>query len=376
MSRLAFALLCCALTACGSDDSEPSAGSGGASSGGSSSGGTSSGGGSSGAGSRVLAMEINQPEGKDHAAMLDVAMTIGVKGIPPALPWSLLEPTPQSIDASWINALNLAYAPRALHVMLTVPTIDTVSLLVPSDLSSGLDSGALAFDDPSVIQRFQAVLDQVLKTADPKLSLDYFVVGNEVNIYLATKPDAFWQSYKVFIDQARSFIQSKRPNTRVGINVAFNGAASQKAKIQALMGNQDVCFVSYYLNGNDFGSAQANDLAVDVPEMLALCGDKPVVLKEFGYPTGVTGNSLDGQAKFVGDFFQIWDQQSARIPYVVISRMFDGKLTDCEAQATSYGFGGNQQFIQFLCTLGFRTYDDQPKPAWDRLAQETKARGF
>ena len=60
----------------------------------------------------------------------------------------------------------------------------------------------------------------------------------------------------------------------------------------------------------------------------------------------------------------------------VISRMFDGNPPDCAAEAQAYGFGGNQEFIAFLCTLGVRTYADAPKVAWARLTDAAKLRGF
>jgi hypothetical protein len=378
-----------ALAACGSDDagaSTPaSGGSGGSAVGGAagtSSGGSSgsatggAGGGVVPAGSRILAMEIDQPDGADHAAELDVAMAIGVHGVTPTLPWSVLEPSPNQIDTTWAQAINLVYRPRGVEVMLTIPTIDTVSVLAPSDLAPALTAGTLAFDDPSVIQRFQAVLAQLLADLDPSVKLPYLLVGNEVNIFLADKPDSTWLAYGKFIDAARTSIKSQRPETMVGVNIAFPGMPGLDAKITELVANQDACFFSYYENGNDFGGTKTQGVAADVGAMVASCDTRPVILKEFGYPTGVSQNSLAGQVAFVGDLFATWDAHAERIPFAVYSRMFDGKLSDCEAQAAAYGAAGNQEFIQFLCTLGLRSYDDQPKPAWSRLGDEAKVRGF
>jgi hypothetical protein len=387
--------------ACGSDDeggktatggTGGTGGSGGASGGGGSAGsGASAGsGGGSGdagvvpAGGRVLAMEVNPPNPADHATKLDVAMSIGVKGIPPTLSWSVLEPTPNKPETTWVSAMNSVYVSRKVKVMLTIPTIDTVTLLVPTDLTQALElgpsGGGLAWDDTYVKARFENLLNAVLDAADPNLDLPYLLVGNEVNVYLAGKPDSVWQAYRGFIEAAKSVIQKKRPKTQVGVNVSYNGPKGAEAKIAALNTNMDVCFVSYYLNGNDFGGMQQNDVAADIAGMLKLCGERPVVLKEFGYPTGVSKASPAGQEQFVGQLFQSWDTHASRIPFVVLSRMYDGKLESCQSEAVTYGVKpsdpGYGEFVQFLCTLGFRSYDDTPKPAWARIASEAKARGF
>jgi hypothetical protein len=51
----------------------------------------------------------------------------------------------------------------------------------------------------------------------------------------------------------------------------------------------------------------------------------------------------------------------------VLSRLYDGARADFETLAAYYGLPDNEAFIQFLCTLGLRTLNDQPKPAWRAL---------
>jgi hypothetical protein len=45
-------------------------------------------------------------------------------------------------------------------------------------------------------------------------------------------------------------------------------------------------------------------------------------------------------------------------------------------QAEFYGFCGNTDFIQFLCTLGLRRFDDTAKPGWERFVEEALVREF
>jgi hypothetical protein len=110
--------------------------------------------------------------------------------------------------------------------------------------------------------------------------------------------------------------------------------------------------------------------------MVTFAGSRPLVLKEFGYATGTTGDTAAGQVAFLTDLFTTWDAHAAQIPMVTISRMFDGDLTDCTSEAQAYGEAGNEDFIEYLCTLGLRTVTDTPKPAWSTLSAASGLRGF
>lgn len=399
MLRYAAFLFVAFLAGCGSDDAGGGAtsggGSGGASggSGGGGNGGTGGGsGGSAGsggsnivpAGTRILAIEAFHDGTLDHPTIVDQAMAVGVKGIPPTLPWVVLEPTAPVNGTSayegmqWIEAMNLVYAPRQLEVMLSIPTVDTVKLLLPPDLGPAVEAGTKKFSDADVIERMTKMLDALYAVADPTLKLPYMIVGNEVDIYLGAKPQSMWDEYKVFIEAARAHIKQKRPDTVVGVNIAFQGIKdpTTAAKAQVLIESMDAVFASYYLNGNDFGGPIASNVGDDIDTIIAFAGSKPLIMKEFGYATAQQGNTESGQIDFVSSMFTAWDEHAAQMPYFVYSRMFDGDNAKCTQQAADYGFPNDPDFIAFLCTLGLRHFDDTPKPAWDTFVNAAEARGF
>ena len=54
--------------------------------------------------------------------------------------------------------------------------------------------------------------------------------------------------------------------------------------------------------------------------------------------------------------------------------MIDGVRAACEADAATYGLPGNEEFIQFLFTLGLRCVPDQAKPAWSIFEAAARTR--
>jgi hypothetical protein len=334
------------------------------------------------AGSRRLGLEVNPPPAFDYVAKLDVAAAAGVHVVPFSLGWSYLETSPDGgpprIDPTLFRDLDIVFDGRDTDLLVTIPLVDTVSVLAPADLEPGLSSGSLAFDDPSVVARYEKLLDVLFATLGSNVRLRYLLVANEANIYLVNRPDVQWTSLERFFEAIRAYVAARRPGVTVGMNVAFEGLLDStiQPKLAALDVNASTVFVSYYLGNNGFGHASSTNVQSDFDTMISFAGARPVVVKEFGYPTGTSDHSLDGQAAFVTDFFQAWDTHVDAMPVVVFSRMFDGNPTDCAAQAAAYGAAGNQDFIAFLCTLGLRAIDDAAKPAWARFVDGSQKRGF
>jgi hypothetical protein len=323
------------------------------------------------AGGRTLAMEINPPSSLDYATEVGVTSEIGVSAVSVTLPWSTLESAApvggqSQIDTSLFGDLQSVY-----------PLVDTASIEAPPDLQPTLTAGTLALDDPSVVSRYDTLVDSLFSNlAGVKVS--YLIVANEENLFLSGKPAAMWTALGSFYSSIKAHVAMKDPAVIVGMNVSFAGLldATETTEITALFSTSDDVFVSYYLGDNGFGQVSSTTVPADLSTMVAFAGSRPLVLKEFGYATGTTGHSATGQVAFITDLFQAWDAHAGQIPMVTISRMFDDNPTDCASEAQSYGAAGNQDFIAFLCTLGLRTYADAPKPAWATLTTAAARRGF
>jgi hypothetical protein len=335
------------------------------------------------AGSRKLGMEVNPPTTLTYTTEVDVAKNIGVSVVPITLPWSSIETSApdagtSQIDTSVFADLAAVYGTRPISLLISIPLVDTASVLAPPDLAPNLTNGTLAFDDATVVSRYEKLLDAMFTTLGSNVTVSYVLVANEENLYLSSKPDSQWTALGDFYSQIKAYLASKQPTVTVGMNLSFGGLldANQKTHLTTLFASSPDVFVSYYLGDNGFGSAASTTVPADIDTMIAFAGTRPLVLKEFGYATGTTGHDDAGQVSLITDLFQAWDRHASQIPVAVISRMYDGNISDCTTEAQSYGQGSNADFIQFLCTLGVRQVDDTAKPAWARLVDAASRRGF
>lgn len=320
------------------------------------------------AGNRRFGIEVDEPMGFDYGAEIAKAVAIGSSAVQITFAWKTLEPTAGERDLDFLTFAMDYYRARGVTVLLSIPTIDTVEKMFPADLM------ALPMDDATVVARFQSLLDDVLAVSQSELT--HLVIGNEVNIYLGARPQSEWDAYAAFVAAGVAHVNAARPDIDVGISVSFGGLPDPR--LTALTASTDVRYVTYYFIGNELGGTPADNLTDDFATMVAYADDQPLILKEYGYPSGpATGGSETGQADFIRETFAVWDTHADRVPFLMFSIMFDrDRSSYCEPTATYYGFPGDESFIQFLCTLGLRTYDDQPKPAWTELATQAAARGF
>lgn len=338
------------------------------------------------AGGRTLAMEINPPSSLDYATEVGVASGVGVTAVSVTLPWSTLESSApvagqSQIDTTLFTDLQSVYAGAdgkpPFSLLISIPLVDTASIEAPPDLQPAIAAGTLALDDPSVVSRYEALVDSLFSHLSG-VKVSYLIVANEENLFLSGKPAAMWTALGSFYSSIKAYVATKYPAVVVGMNVSFAGLldTAETSEITTLFSTSDDVFVSYYLGDNGFGQVSSTTVPADLSTMVAFAGARPLVLKEFGYATGTTGHTVAGQVAFITDLFQAWDAHASQIPMVTISRMFDDNPTDCASEAQSYGAAGNQDFIAFLCTLGLRSYADVPKPAWGTLAAAAARRGF
>ncbi|MBE9506283.1 MAG: hypothetical protein IMY84_05645, partial [Chloroflexi bacterium] len=111
-------------------------------------------------------------------------------------------------------------------------------------------------------------------------------------------------------------------------------------------------------------------------EVAALYPDRTVMLLECGYPSGAgVGSSEELQADFVRQTFAAWDHRALWLRVLCFTWLHDRSPGDLESFSRYYG-SEDEQFLEFLATLGLRTFDGHPKAAFDVLRTEAGIRGW
>ncbi len=323
------------------------------------------------AGGRLLGVEVGSRPGQDHYDAILEVQTSGANTVPLTMAWSTLEPTAGQMNLAWLQMALDFYRSQGLVVMLSVPTIDTLSRLLPADLMH------LPIDHPQVIARFETLVDQVLDVAGSETQ--FLILANEFDLYMQHHPlDAGnWQGLESFVAAGVARVRARRPDVLAGASISSSNIGT--APIDGIVLASDALFATYYYAQIDYVGPPTQHVGPQIDALVAAALGRPLVIKEVGYPTGsLTEGSAAGQAVFLHSLFQAWDRHRDQIPLVMISGRLDGDPAECQAEAWDYGWelATNPAFIEFICTTGLKTQSGQPKLGWQQLVHESQARGF
>jgi len=310
-------------------------------------------------------------------AAFELAYDAGARGQMSTFTWAALEPDQGGYDSTKFGELNGAILNAANHGMVSllgIQLINTTARELPADL------GAAAFDDPIVMARFHALLDQIL-TPENCERISYLSIGNEVDAYLRAHPTE-WDHYKAFYNDAVQYVHGIDPDIKVGVTGTFDGAVLQSpSELLSLNDMSDVIILTYYpLEADGEGMITArdpDDVSDDFTQMLSVAGEKKLILQEVGYPASETNLSSEAmQAEFVHHVFSAWKTAGARIPFLNFFLLHDFTQSMCDGFGGYYGLPGNTSFKTFLCSLGLRKDDGTARLAWGTLLDEAAEMGL
>lgn len=326
-------------------------------------------------GDRVLGLDLlDLTESSTFNHNIDLANEIGVNFITLHLSWSDIEPTPNNyIDPnSAIELLGQVAVANNLKLSLTIKPIDMVGKTVPSDLES------TRFNNSEMIDRFNSLVDFIFTKINPNDLLN-FQIGNEIDGYnTSIEPSTFWEDYGVFLKQTTNYIHSISPNLKVGFTGTYKGLLKNSTRFNTLLQHVDILGVTYYPINNDFSVKHPNIVFSDLTYLSILFKSTPIYLQEVGYQSSETNNSSEEkQSIFFCNFFHAWDFHANRIKSANIVRL--NNLSEQEAinAAVPYGVSRNE-FIEYLRTLGIRTYNNEGtnKKAFKTIKDNARARGW
>jgi hypothetical protein len=293
----------------------------------------------------------------------------GMDGYEVSITWSDLEPRPGQVDirslTHWLSELNQF---GLIHPYMVIKTIDTNQLALPPDLVDPDNPTRLAagrhFDDPEILDRFRAVLIEVV----PILRLHggfFLAVGNEVNIYLE-KHIGEWSHYAAFVAESVAFIHELDPEMAAGVNLTWN-ILNNPGAAESLITLSDALSLSYYPLDRDSTGLPPEAVPDHLKAMVAISQDKPILLQEVGYPSwdAELRVGLENQAQFMAILFETLNEHR-EFRYVSIQHLSDWPEETCRYFEDYYGLH-DDGFRNFLCSLGVISYDGQPKPAYSVL---------
>ncbi|MBY0415826.1 MAG: hypothetical protein K2Q18_16765 [Bdellovibrionales bacterium] len=338
-------------------------------------------------GSREIGMDIlDTTPSSTFSNNIALAKAAGASYMILGLGWNQIEtstPSDCTTAGTYVdpgNALttfNSLLPASGLKLSLSILPISTNINLMPSNLASS------NFDDALVVCRYQKMLNFVFSKI-PNVELVSIQFGNEIDAYPSANQSSFWSQYWSFFVQAQAAAKTLRSGVKASVVSTLYGATGLSTNplaqggLQQIYNNADVVVVTYYPLNTNFTVKNPSVVDNEMTSIVSLYPSKPIYFNEIGYPSGLTynGSSEALQKQFVTQVFKTWDKFSTQISKISFLRLNNVSHTSAQDTADDYGMSGNNEFIEFIETLGLRTYGGLDKPAFTQLKTETQIRGW
>jgi len=311
---------------------------------------------------------------------MDLLVENGMNVYMVACKWKGLEPAPGkfNLQEHLINPLTMLVPryPQLKGVVLVLQMIDTNWRPMPADLSTK------PFDDPAVLQRFDALIDAI--AAEPcSKRITHILLGNEVDGYLGQHPEegaAFTTFYKRGVER----IHQRLPGVKVGTIFTAAGATRGSPRVfEELNKYSDFVDFTYYpveglVRGNWSATWQMLPIEESLAELARLverAGNKPFSFTEIGYSASPVNNSSEEkQAEFVRGMFRVLDpyREKGQIAFILYHVMYDYPPGWCIPYAKQQGVPA-EAICGFVENMGLRSYaTGAPRPAWAAFVEGVK----
>jgi hypothetical protein len=285
--------------------------------------------------------------------------------------WNKIEPSPGHYDLTntITNPFTLVIPKyRFKGVDLTLKMIDTNNRTMPADLKNK------PFDDPQVEQRFLKMLHMVATAPGVASQVNYILLGNEVDGYFEAHPGelaGFMSLLKASIDQ----LHQDLPGVKVGTITTFSSLRHPQL-FKTLTQYSDFIDYTYYPLAAHWRMRPVSDAPGDLAKMSAAAGNKQFGFTEIGYSASpLSGSSDQQQADFLRTVLQTLDTFGNQVAFVDWAGLSDTPPDLCETYAKSQGLTDVDAMCAYGEHTGLRTYDNQPRPAWNIFVQAMKASG-
>lgn len=324
------------------------------------------------AGDRLFGITITESE-DGFLPSFETAQEAGLQVIELNIPWDSIETGPGIYQDPCGGALGATafYGMNDIQVFLSLAVVNTVYRCTPDYLDS------LPFSSPEVIAACEGMLDFVMASVPEKVTVTGISIGNEIDLVLESYDD--WADYIVFFSAVADYARTAYPGIPLGGKcTVMNGVLGPDSLYaKALNEHSDIAMLTYYPQNGYF---QVLPPAAVHDHLASVCQAFPgmeVWLCEAGYQSGqeCCASSEEQQAEFFHELFTAWDDHADQIGLVKIDWLHDISPDLLAGLLEYYGFS-DPGFVEYLATLGLRTYGGDDKYAWMQLLAETEARGW
>ncbi len=265
----------------------------------------------------------------------------------------------------WLGLIDDLQA-GGLQTYFLIPTIDTNNLQLPRIFTDPSNERELAdgmsFDSPILVEHFGLLLDALV----PELVVrDVFCisVGNEVDVWLLDHPEQI-VPFARFVQAARERVHAIEP--RMSVGVALTSEVPPKISGMILASSDIAAFTYYPIGPGNLDVRDPSVIGEDLDKLLAIAGDKQVILQEIGYPSGWAQSGINSSVEKQREFVErMFPALAARPQIRAWSFLHLGDWgEDTLAVFEEYYGISIPEFLEFLGTLGLHWNDGTAKPAY------------
>lgn len=238
---------------------------------------------------------------------------------------------------------------------LTLGLIDATGRTIPKDLKRE------RWGSPQMLIQIDLWLRNISRVTGDNVKWISF--GNDTDLYFADNKaelEAFLAFYKkISVSAKRVF-----PNAKLGLTITHEGLTGErKAIAEQILAASDAAFISYYPATSDFTLKDEEAIKTDITSLSTNTLAKPVVLKEFGFPSSAKNkNNPEAQVKFYETYLPEL-KNSATVDLVTISDLHDRTAASCKQQQNAREIK-ERDYASFCGSLGLRESNGKKKPAW------------
>jgi hypothetical protein len=279
--------------------------------------------------------------------------------------WSELEPQATRYKTARIaDEFNLATA-ASMKAALIIRTVDSHIAHRPADLQG------LEWDHPAVVLRFTTAVTNLLGKL--QVQPEWLHLAYEVEPYFDAHPQEL-PAFKRFLTEVKAELK-KVSNASIGIVFGFDATKAHNQAFQELESICDHIAFDYYALRSQagFSHVSAENPSFDIPLMLHFAGDRKVLLTEAGYASSHAVNgSNEKQKVFFERLFQEIAASKGQIAAVNVWSMNDMPIDIVQQVIDGYSLEV-PGVVPFLSSLGIRTSNGTPKPAYSTLMNHFNA---